>query len=213
MPNPFYGIPQFAGGGITGTTITRGNLLRPYPEYNGITFSDQNGESWYHALTVHFEKRFSHGVVANVDYTRSKWMQATAYLNNTDPTPTHVIWSADHPNRLTVNGVWELPVGKRRMLMAHAPRLLDAIAGGWQYQAIFLWQTGAPVDFGNILFLGNLHNITLPAGQRTVGEWFNINAGFDRLTTDALANNIRAFPPAAGQRAVARHELLEHVTV
>ena len=194
VTNPFYGIPQFADGGITGTTITRANLLRPYPQYNGISYSDQNGESWYHSFGLRFEKRFNHGVLLSMNYTRSKWMQATAYLNDTDPRPTRVIWSNDHPNRLTANGVWSLPVGKNRMLMSHAPRVLDAIAGGWQYQAIWIWQTGAPIGFGNILFLGNIHDITLPSGQRTLAEWFNVNAGFNKLTANNLANNIRTFP-------------------
>jgi hypothetical protein len=194
VANPFNGIPQFAGGGITGTTLTRGNLLRPYPQYNGITVTDPNGESWYHSLQARFEKRFSHGVLFNLDYTWSKYMDAVEYLNNTDGLPTHVISASDRPHRVTVNGVWELPVGKGRLLLANAPRALDMVVGGWQYQAIYLWQVGAPMNFGNVLFLGDVHDIALPADQRSLGEWFNVNAGFDRNSANALANNIRTFP-------------------
>ncbi len=194
VTNPFYGIPEFAGGGITGTKISRANLLQPYPQYNGISYSAQNGESWYHSFNLRFEKRFSRGVLLNVNYNRSKWMQATAYLNDTDPQPSRVIWSNDHPNRLTANGVWALPVGKGRMLMGNAPRLLDAIAGGWQYQALWIWQTGAPIGFGNILFMGDIHDITLPPSQRSLSEWFNVDAGFNRVTTNNLSDNIRTFP-------------------
>jgi hypothetical protein len=194
VANPFNGIPQFAGGGITGTTLTRGNLLRPYPQYNGITVTDPNGESWYHSLQARFEKRFSHGVLFNLDYTWSKYMDAVEYLNNTDGLPTHVISASDRPHRVTVNGVWELPVGKGRLLLANAPRALDMVVGGWQYQAIYLWQVGAPMNFGNVLFLGDVHDIALPADQRSLGEWFNVNAGFERNSANALANNIRTFP-------------------
>ena len=194
VPNPFNGIPQFAGGGITGTNISRGNLLRPYPQYNGMTVTDPNGESWYHSLQARFEKRFSHGVLFNLDYTWSKYMDAVEYLNSTDPLPTHVVSTSDRPHRVTVNGVWELPVGKGRLLMGHAPRALDMVLGGWQYQAIYLWQVGAPVNFGNILFMGDVHDIALPAGERSLSQWFNVNAGFNRNTADVLANNIRTFP-------------------
>jgi hypothetical protein len=194
VANPFNGIPQFAGGGITGTSISRGNLLRPYPQYNGVTVTDPNGESWYHSLQTRFEKRFSHGVLLNFDYTWSKYMDATEYLNNTDPLPTHVVAAADRPHRVTINGVWELPVGKGRMLLSHAHPVLDSVVGGWQYQAIWLWQTGAPIGFGNVVFLGDVHNIVLPAGERSLSEWFNVNAAFDRSSANALANNIRYFP-------------------
>ena len=194
VPNPFNGIPQFAGGGITGTTLSRGNLLRPYPQYNGMTVTDPNGQSWYHSFQARFEKRFSHGVLFNLDYTWSKYMDAVEYLNSTDATPTHVVSASDRPHRVTINGVWELPVGRGRMLMAHAPRAIDMVVGGWQYQAIYLWQSGAPVNFGNIVFLGDVHDIVLPAGERSLGEWFNVNSGFSHNTADNLANNIRAFP-------------------
>jgi len=71
---------------------------------------------------------------------------------------------------------------------------VDAALGGWQYQAIWLWQSGPAVDFGNIVFLGNVGSIPLSADQRSLYQWFNVNAGFDRNSADALANNIRVFP-------------------
>ncbi|MCL5744872.1 MAG: hypothetical protein M1541_13265 [Acidobacteria bacterium] len=194
VANPFYGIPQFAGGGITGKNLSRGNLLRPYPQYNGITMPDPQGESWYHSLQVRFDKRFSHGLLLSLNYTWSKYMDGTGYLNDSDPTPTDVISASDRPHRVTINGVWELPVGKGRMFLAHAPGLLDAVVGGWQYQAIWMWQMGAPLGFGNVLFLGNINDIALPSGQKSLDQWFNTNAGFDRLTAEQLADNIRAFP-------------------
>ena len=130
----------------------------------------------------------------NLDYTWSKYMDGIEYLNNTDPLPTHVVSTSDRPQRVTINGVWELPVGKGRMLMAHAPKALDLALGGWQYQAIYLWQLGAPVNFGNILFLGDVHDIPLAGDQRSLAQWFNVSAGFDRNSANALANNIRTFP-------------------
>jgi len=206
VPNPFNGIPQFAGGGITGTTISRGNLLRPYPQYNGITVTDPDGQSWYHSLQTRLDKRFSHGVLFGLNYTWSKYMDATEYLNNTDPVPTHVIAAADRPHSVKINGVWELPIGRGRMLLGHAHPLVDAVAGGWQYQAIWLWQTGAPIGFGNIVFTGDVHDIVLPADQRTLSQWFNTNAGFDKNSANALANNIRYFPlRLTGVRAPAQN--------
>jgi hypothetical protein len=194
LPNPFFGIPQFAGGGITGTTISRGNLLRPFPQYNGITFTDANGISWFHSASVRVEKRFSRGLTMNVNWSWSKYMEAVEYLNATDFEPSHVISASDRPRRLTISGVWQLPVGRGHLLLAHAPNAINAAVGGWQYQAIWILQSGAPTGFGNVLFIGDVHSIPLPADQRKVEQWFNINAGFNRLAADALASNIRTFP-------------------
>jgi hypothetical protein len=52
-------------------------------------------------------------------------------------------------------------------------------------------QSGKANGFGNALFYGNLHDIPLPLSQRSVEEWFNVNAGFERDTRKQLANNIQ----------------------
>jgi hypothetical protein len=213
VKNPFYGFPEFAGGGITGTTLSRGNLLRPYPQYNGMTGSDPNGFAWYHSLQTRLEKRFSRGYLVNANYTWSKFMQATEMLNDSDPGPTHVISGQDRQHRLTLTWLVELPVGKGRPLGKHMPKLLDAVVGGWQMQAIYLAQSGPPIAFGNVLWRGagpeDLHKLVMAAGDRTPDMWFNTLkssgigvVGFESNNAKALANNIRAFPlRLAGLRA------------
>jgi hypothetical protein len=211
--NPFYGFAEFAGGGLTGTTMSRGNLLRPYPQYNGMTGSDPIGFAWYHSLQTRFEKRFSHGFLFNVNHTWSKFMQATEMLNDSDPGPTHVISGQDRQHRLTVTGMVELPVGRGRALGRNMPSLLNYAIGGWQLQAIFLGQSGAPIALGNVLWRGSgpddLHQLVLDAGSRTPDLWFNALkssgpgvVGFETVNSKGLANNIRTFPlRLAGLRA------------
>ena len=36
--------------------------------------------------------------------------------------------------------------------------------------------------------------IALPASQRTVERWFNTDAGFNRVSAQQLASNVRTFP-------------------
>ncbi|MFB3827427.1 MAG: carboxypeptidase regulatory-like domain-containing protein [Bryobacteraceae bacterium] len=194
VPSPFYGIPEFAGSGITGVNISRGNLLRPYPHFNGMTTPDPSGMSWYHSMVARMEKRFTRGYLMNVNYTWSKYMEAVAYLNDTDPTPTHVISAADRPHRLTVTGIYELPFGKGKPVLSGAGGLLQALFGGWQTQAIYMFQSGPPVGFGNIIFRGDLHDLVLPRYDRSPERWFNIDAGFERSNQKQLGSNIRAFP-------------------
>ena len=209
VKNPFFGFPEFAGGGITGTTLSRANLLRPYPQYNGMTGSDPFGFAWYHSLQSRFEKRFSHGLLFNVNHTWSKFMQATEMLNDSDPGPTHVISGQDRQHRLTVTSLVELPVGKGRAIGANMPALVNAALGGWQVQVIYLAQSGPPIAFGNVLWRGSgpedLHQLVMPAGERTPDLWFNTLkssgpgvVGFESVTAKALGSNIRTFPLRLG---------------
>jgi hypothetical protein len=48
--------------------------------------------------------------------------------------------------------------------------------------------------FGNILFVGNLHDIVLPKSERTIGRYFNTGAGFNTNSAQQLASNYRTFP-------------------
>ena len=56
VPNPFYGIPEFAGGGLTNKTVGAQQLLRPYPQFTGLTTTTNDGFSWYHSLQVRVER-------------------------------------------------------------------------------------------------------------------------------------------------------------
>jgi hypothetical protein len=74
--------------------------------------------------------------------------------------------------------------------MRFVPELL---LGGWQLQGWFEGQSGQALGFGNALFTGSLHDIVLPLSVRRAERWFNIDAGFNRNTTQQLANNIQTF--------------------
>jgi len=192
--NPFFGLPEFAGSGLTGRTVGRGQLTRPYPHFTSLTAADHVGYSWYHSLQTRFEKRFSRGFTLNSTYTFSKLMEATGFLNDTDPVPEAVISDSDRPHRFTAGGVWELPVGRGRALGSNFNRALDAVLGGWQVQAIYQAQSGQALGFGNIIYRGDIHGIVLPRNERTLDRWFNTDAPFERNPARQLAWNIRTFP-------------------
>ncbi len=194
VTNPFFGLPEFAGSGMTGRTVGRSQLLREFPHFQGMSAASSDGYSWYHALIARAEKRFSHGYTFNVNYTWSKFMEATSFLNDTDPSTHRVISDQDRPHRLTLTGIYELPIGRGKAIAGGARGWVQSVIGGWQAQAIYQYQAGAPIGFGNIIFRGNLHDLVLPASQRTTERWFNVDAGFERSSARQLASNIRTFP-------------------
>ncbi len=193
VPNPFNGIPEFAGSTLQGTTVARSQLLLPYPQFAGVNTTWNAGFSWYHSLQMKAEKRFSRGFTLQATYTWSKFMDATAKLNPTDAFPTHVIADLDRPQNLAVSGMYELPVGKGKRFLSGAPGWVNQSLGGWSVQAIYQAQSGPPIGFGDIIFNGNLSDIVLPPSQRTLARWFNTDAGFERGVAQ-LAQNIRTFP-------------------
>jgi hypothetical protein len=189
FPNPFYGLAS-----VYGTTISRANLLRPYPQFSSVMETDPVGFSFYNSLQATVQKRWSQGYTLNLAYTWSKSMDATAFLNNSDIRPYYGISSLDFPHRIVVSGVWELPFGKGKRYGASMPKWADMVAGGWQLNGMVTHQSGAPLAFGNIIFQGDIHNINLPGDQRSVDKWFNVDAGFNKNSSQQLASNIRAFP-------------------
>jgi hypothetical protein len=188
-PNPFYGLSS-----VYGKTITRSDLLRPYPEFGSIMETEPIGYSWYHAFQMQVVKRFSHGYTLNVAYTFSKSLDATSFLNTSDTTPWYGVSSADRPHRVVISGIWELPVGRGRAFASNIPKALDYAIGGWQLNAVISRQSGSPLTWGNIIFNGNVNDIILPKDQRSVDRWFNTGAGFNRISSQQLGSNLRTFP-------------------
>jgi hypothetical protein len=194
VPNPFYGIPQFGGTTLASATVALSQLLRPYPAFTGITYTSNDGFSWYHAMTISVEKRLSQGLSLQSAWTYSRFMDAITYLNAADPQPSRSPSDLDATHRIIISGIYELPVGRNRTFFRTMPRLWDALFGGWQVQASYEGQSGFPLGFGNAIFNGSLANIPLPVDQRKAEERFNVNAGFDRNPANQLASNVRTFP-------------------
>ncbi len=193
FPNPYYGLNS-----IYVSTITRGNLLRPFNQFSGATLvGDPAGYAWYHSLQSRIERRFGNGFTLQAAYTFSKNMEAISFLNASDPMPYEVIAGLDRPHRLVGSGIWEMPFGRKRKFGAAWHPALNFIAGGWQLSGLYQHQSGSPLGFGNSIFNGDLHKIVLPKDQRRVDQWFYpaAQAGFETNSSRQLASNIVTLPP------------------
>jgi hypothetical protein len=187
--SPFYGIDP-----IYGTNMSRAGFLAPYPEFGSINVEQPIGYSWYHSMQNRIERRFSQGFTFQLAYTWSKLMEATEFLNASDPMPSEVVGSFDRTHRTAGSGIWEIPVGRGRRFGASFPSIVNGIIGGWQLSGIYTTQSGQPLGFGNAIFTGDLKSIVLPSDQRTAERWFNTDAGFNKVSAQQLASNIRTLP-------------------
>jgi hypothetical protein len=194
VANPFVNIPAFSGTTLGTTTLATSQLLLPYPEFTGVTGTIDRGFSWYHGLSVRMEKRFAHGFTIQSNYTWSKFMSANSELNGPLSPLAQSVNAGDRPQQWSPNAIYELPFGRGKQFLSNANGWEDRVVGGWQVQGIYEAQSGSPMAFGDVLYLGgSLHNIVLPKSQRSISEWFN-TSGFDTKSADQLSDNYRTFP-------------------
>ncbi|HEY1215854.1 MAG TPA: carboxypeptidase regulatory-like domain-containing protein, partial [Bryobacteraceae bacterium] len=160
VPNPIAGIP--VSGSLQAATVQAGQLLRPFPQYNGVTFAGQGiGNSTYNSLQVTATKRFSGGNQISVAYTHSKlisdtdtvtgWLEAGGtggYQDNNNLRLERSLASFDTPDRVVVTYVLDVPVGKGRKFLSNSNGLVQAVLGGWAIQGTTTFQSGFPLHFG-----------------------------------------------------------------
>src|SRR5262249_39161967 len=169
---PFY--PLLPGTNLSGTTVARSQLLLAYPQFTAVNLDTSQGYSWYHSMQTRYEKRFSAGLMSTLSWTWSKLMEARSYLNPGDPTPEKVISAQARRHRLAITTIYELPVGNGKRWGKSWKGLGAKRVSGWQVSGIYQGQSGPPLGFGNAIFFGNLRDIPIPNGERTVDRWFNI---------------------------------------
>lgn len=178
-PNPFVGIDTVYPKAIKlfDDNITRADLLRPYPEFGSIIETQPIGYSWYHALQVRAEKRFSHGYTLNLAYTWAKAMDAVRFLNPSDLAPEYSISEFDRPHRLVISALFELPFGRGRAIASGVPKIVDAVIGGWQLNGVITRQSGPPLKFDSpVILRGSINDVLLSSDKRSVSRWFNTSA-------------------------------------
>jgi hypothetical protein len=170
VTNPFRGIEAFRGTTFfTATTLQRQQLLRPFPQFTGVTSRRYDGWSDYQSLQVRLERRFSNGYTLLGTYAFSKGLEKLAQLNAVDSDYEKRLTAADSPHRLNLSGIWELPFGRGRKFGSSWSGVTEALLGGFQVQGLWLYQAGRPLTLGNIYYNGNIRALNLEVASKTVG--------------------------------------------
>ncbi len=179
LPNPFQNLLPAASGApstFTGTTISRQQLLRPYPQFGDINTTSNEGYSWYHSLQFHAEKRFAKNLSLIGSYTFSKFMQATELLNPGDPRTTRMISDQDVPHRFATTFIYQLPFGRNGQFLTHLNPISDRLIAGWEITGFYSFQSGFPLNFTGADYFLNSGDIVLPIDQRSLTRAFNTSA-------------------------------------
>jgi hypothetical protein len=151
VPNPFQGL--IPNTGLNGATVARSQLLRPYPQFLSVRTERRGGTSNYNAAQLRLERRLTDGYTLMLGYTYSRFTEKATLLNPTDQALQEYVADSDTPHRLTVSAIWQLPFGKGRRFDLGGTG--NAILGGWSVQGIYNWQSGRPINFGNVYYNGD----------------------------------------------------------
>jgi hypothetical protein len=159
LPNPFFGDPRF-GSFADQQTISRGQLLRPYPQFGDLLAHQVSaGHATYHSAVLRLERLIRNGWGGRINYTYSTnksniFGEHNQFSNNSNslsrPINTYDLEAeyaysvTDAPHHLNFALTGELPFGKGKGHLSE-PGLARTLLGGWSITAVGSFQSGFPV--------------------------------------------------------------------
>ena len=125
---------------------------RPFPQYGSLVSFNNIGDTWYNAMHMKWERRFTQGLSFNVSYAYGSTMidnVSSSVWGNVDtfaPSGYNRTTSGfGRTHILTANWIWELPVGHGRKYMSSANRAADLVLGGWELTGLYRFTSGSPL--------------------------------------------------------------------
>lgn len=142
------------------------NTRRTWTQFgNGFSRHTADGYSNFHSGEIEFQKRFSGGLLFDVNYAHSRLLGLLFEATNPVADPQ---WSYDYgpvsaqpTDILHWNFVYELPIGKGRRFGSSWGSVANTVAGGWMLSGLGTWQSGQPLT------------ITASSGQSPTGAATN----------------------------------------
>ncbi|MGB6973892.1 MAG: TonB-dependent receptor [Terracidiphilus sp.] len=121
------------------------------------------GMSYYNAAQITLRHPMSHGLMMDFNYSYSKSIDMGSdaerdteftgeasfsdIINTWKPYLNRGPSDFDTRHLITADWVYQVPVGRGKMLLGNSGGLMDAIVGGWQLSSINRWTSGLPFSF------------------------------------------------------------------
>jgi hypothetical protein len=188
------------------TSQTVRQALLPFPQYTGLLSpaGAPLGKNWYDALQTTFTKRFSHGVVANANYTYSKTL---ALIGTPDPYNRELgknLSPFDLPQQFRLTAQYEVPLVHSSLPVLKNKMVAYAVSGwstGWSlsYQSaplVGLPTSSGTVPIGNFLGYGPGPAQLIPGVSPWSINWTDLSG---QHHTDPLNINCHCFGPTTTQ--------------
>jgi len=201
-------VPQPYNSGVTSASRPLSTVL---PNLSGVNWLQSEGISNYNALQTSLQRRFSHGLAFDANYTWAKALSNNVGFSEegdqgafeADPYDTHIDYGVaenDIQNRFALSVNYELQYGQSWHGIEK-----QALAG-WEVNSIVVWQSGKPFTVlnGGGGAANGIANRATPSyngndrpdqiadgrGPKTFAEWFNTSA-FVPQPLGTIGNEVR----------------------
>jgi hypothetical protein len=199
---------------VFGKTGPNANARRLYaPNYSSIVDYLSVGNSSYNGLQVSANKRFHHGLTILMNYTWSKSIDQGSNDGDSPANPFNIradrgVSNFNLPHKFVGSFIWHLPGAAIHNALART------VAGGWELNGIFNFQSGGPftvtsgVDNSQSAVGADRANLVgdphLPGGRstaETIAQYFN-KAAFTVNTVGTFGNAGRNILRGPGNRNI-----------
>jgi hypothetical protein len=129
-------------------------------QYSALSAWSSIGNGDYHSAQLTIRKRFSGGLMFDLNYTLAKSIDLASrsesggsfsgFIQNTwAPGQMRAVSDFDTLHAVNFYGVWQLPFGRGRKFGASMNKALDAFIGGWQVTGTWRQTSGLPTMVSN----------------------------------------------------------------
>jgi hypothetical protein len=181
--------------------------LLTYPQYTGLLapVGAPLGKTWYDSLQTSINKRFSHGVTFNANYTYSKNLDL---ISTNDPFNRQLgknLSANDLPHQLRLGGQYEVPTRLQSSLPVLKSKAVAYTLSGWSIGVSLSYQSaqlvGLPTSSGstpisNFLGYGPGPAQLIPGMSPWSVDWTDYSGNHH---TDPLDINCHCFDPTKTQ--------------
>jgi hypothetical protein len=170
------------------------NFFVPSPYAANAFIMSNNSWSYYHGLEVELNRRFSTGLFLTSNYTYSKVLADTSFVNSqtenqnyrsiNNPRLDKAPAGFDVTQSFNTAIMYTLPIGRGKTVLGNAGSALNLLVGGWQLQSFTRWSTGSP--------------FTISSGRATTGSLVGETAVIRNMTADDISKNLGVFRHGSG---------------
>ncbi len=212
--------------GTTGSYPCPGDLTSRFwqRQFASLFSLSSNGMSYYNAGQISLRHPMSHGLQMDVSYTYSHSIDegSDAERNPALIASFSIIYNTWKPelNRgssdfdvrhlVTVDYVYQLPVGRQKALLGNTNKLVDAFIGGWQWSGIMRASSGLPFSLSEPGYTTNwtYGSLAVVTGPVKMHRHFDSNGNPQFFADpDSINNNVVTgspvrlpYPGEAGER-------------